>query len=283
MYRKGIHLSIAGGLSKVPKRVHDLHLNALQIFSRNPRSWRSSPLKEEEVRGFREGVKDFSIWPVVVHCNYLVNLSSPDDSIFQRSIEVVQEDLKRCNLLGAHYLVLHPGNHKGQGVEKSLAQIAEALNQLDQYEITLLLENTAGAGTEVGSIFQELGTILHQLEGGAGVCLDTCHAFAAGYDLRTEETLEETLRELEDQIGLERLLLIHANDAKRELASRRDHHQHIGEGFIGEEGFKALLNHRDLLHIPFILETPQKKREDVEKNISRLFSLGPSEGRFYED
>lgn len=273
MHRIGIHLSIAGGLSKVPQKIHDLGLNALQIFSRNPRSWHSSPLKDSEVEGFRKGIAERSIDPVVVHCNYLMNLSSPDDKNYQRSLEVLQDDLKRCRLLGAHYYVLHPGNHKGHGAEFGIMRLARALNHINSYQTTILLENTAGAGTEVGSTFLELASIIDEVKGDIGVCLDTCHAFVAGYDLRTAVALEETLLAFDRSIGLERLLLIHANDARSELASHRDHHQHIGEGFIGEEGFRSLLNHRDLKGAPFILETPQKNKGDAKKNISCLLSL----------
>lgn len=257
-------------------------LNAVQIFSRNPRSWKSTPIKGDEVEGFIQGIKEYSIWPVVVHCNYLVNLSSPEDKNYQRSLEVLQDDLRRCHLLGAHYYVLHPGNHRGHGLEYAILRITEAINRVETYEVKILVENTAGAGTEVGSTFSELGSIIDGIDREIGVCLDTAHAFVAGYDLRTVSALDETLCVFHETIGLERLLLIHANDAHGELASHKDHHQHIGEGTIGEEGFRALVNHKDIMEVPFILETPQKKNGDVKKNRSRLLSLRSHEGRLYE-
>lgn len=283
MYRIGIHLSIGYGLSKVPKRVHGLGLNSFQIFSHNPRSWKITPLKDAQVEGFKRGVLQYQLWPVVVHINYLVNLSSPDEVIYQRSLQVLKESLRRCHLLGANYLVLHPGNHRGLGVEKGIEQVVEALKSLDQGDLTLLLENTSGAGTQLGSTFRELGAMVDGIQGRVGICFDTCHAFVAGYDLRSKEALEKTLRDFQDHIGVERLLLIHANDAKGDLASKRDHHHHIGEGFIGKDAFRNLLNHPLLKEVPFILETPQREKGDAEKNISQLFSLLSPEGRLYED
>lgn len=273
MPRFGIHLSIAGGLSRVPQRVHELQCNSLQIFSRNPRSWRSPPLKETEVEGFCQGIERYQIKPVVVHINYLVNLSSPDASIYQRSLQVFADDVKRCRLLGADYLVLHPGNHRGQGVEAGIAQLVKAINSVDRTPITLLLENTAGAGTELGSTFSQLAAVLSAVEGKVGICFDTCHAFVSGYDIRTEEGLKSTLHEFTSLMEPHRLLLIHANDARGELGSHRDHHQHIGEGNIGEEGFHRLLHHPLFRELPFILETPQKEKGDLQKNISRLVRL----------
>lgn len=222
--------------------------------------------------GFLQGIEEYEIYPVVVHSNYLMNLSSPDESLYQRSQEVFADELLRCQALKADYLVLHPGNHRGLGTAHGIEQLVKALNR-NQGSTPLLLENTAGAGTEIGSTFSQLAAIRDQLVVPAGICLDTCHAYVAGYDLTTQRGINRTVKEMESFLGLDGLQLIHVNDSRGTLSSRRDHHQHIGEGNLGAEGFSRLLLHPFLKETPLILETPQKNKGDREKNISRLYGL----------
>lgn len=263
----GCHLSIGKGFTGALTAAEELGINVLQIFSHNASSWRMKPISEEAAITFRSNLETSSVEFVVIHTMYLLNLASPDADLFEKSIAALEEEVARAGLLGIDHLVTHLGAHKGAGREVGIGRIVEALDRLIHSEtfskypkVSLLLEDTAGTGTTVGAQFSELGAILRSVSDTRrlGVCLDTCHAFAAGYELRTPEGLEETLASFDREVGPSRLKLVHLNDSKYPLGSRRDRHAHIGRGEIGEEGFVLVVNHPQLRDLPFILETPKE-------------------------
>ena len=281
----GCHLSIGKGFTGVLDAAEALGINALQIFSHNASSWRMKPITEEAATGFRACLERSSVEFVVVHTMYLLNLASPDADLFEKSIVALEEEVARAGTLGIDHLVTHLGAHKGSGQEAGLARIVEALDRLVHSQaftaypnVSLLLEDTAGTGTTMGAQFSELGTILRSVSDTRrlGVCLDTCHAFAAGYEFRTPEGLEETLTAFDREVGLSRLKLVHLNDSKYPLGARRDRHAHIGRGEIGEAGFFLVVNHPLLRDLPFVLETPKEidGQGDADRiNLARIRSL----------
>ncbi|RQD79327.1 MAG: deoxyribonuclease IV [Halanaerobium sp. MSAO_Bac5] len=261
----GKHVSIAGGLDKSLKRAAEIGCNSLQIFVKNPRGWKARDLSEAEVERFKANREKYNINPVVVHAAYLINLASPKEELWEKSISALKMELMRSARLGAEYLIFHPGSHTGSGRESGIKRIAEALNiilaetdaqLLDSTQI--LLENTAGAGSSIGQDFSEIKAILDQVEAPEkfGVCLDSCHAFAAKYELKDKSALEKLLLDIENQLGLSKLKVIHLNDSKYISGSKKDEHAHIGEGEIGKKAFAEMINHPKLKDLPFILETP---------------------------
>ena len=261
------HLSIGKGFSKVIDEAESLGMNAMQIFSHNASSWRMKEITAEAAASFRERLARSSVEFVDIHTMYLLNLASPDDALYERSILSLQEEIRRAGILGIDRIVTHIGAHKDSGIEAGIARIITALDRVlasdvarEYPNVRVLLEDTAGAGTTMGTTFSEIGAIIHGLSDAnvIGVCLDTCHAFAAGYELRTPAGLKETLDELDREIGLDRLELIHLNDSKFPLGSRRDRHAHIGDGEIGVAGMSQVINHPVLRDLPFILETPKQ-------------------------
>ena len=281
----GCHLSIAKGFTGALDAAEALGINALQIFSHNASSWRMKSITEEAAVSFQAQLVTSSVKYVVIHTMYLLNLASPDRVLFERSVSSFEEEVKRAGILGIEQIVTHLGAHKGTGTEAGIARIATALNHVLTSETfsefpraKILLENTAGTGTILGSDFRELGAIIDSLSGASrvGVCLDTCHAFAAGYELCTPEGIEKTLDTFEREIGLDRLGLIHLNDSRFPLASRRDRHAHIGHGEIGKEAFSLIVNHEVLRDLPFILETPKEidGQPDADRiNLDLVLSL----------
>lgn len=268
----GKHVSISGGIDKSLKRAHDIGCNSMQIFVKNPRGWKAKDLEDSEVESFKKKREKYNINPVVVHAAYLINLASPKDELWEKSISALKSEYIRSNRLGAEYLVFHPGSHTGSGLNTGVDRIAAALNRiLDEKEdnqTMILLENTAGAGSSIGEEFSELKSIIDKVDKSdkLGICIDTCHAFAAKYDLRKEESLENLIDDIDEAIGLENLKVIHINDSKYSCCSNKDEHAHIGEGKIGKEAIKRLINHPRLRELPFILETPWfegNKDEDV--------------------
>jgi deoxyribonuclease-4 len=278
----GCHLSIAGGVERALEEAQRLEINALQIFTRAPSAWRAPRIAEETAAAFRERRAGSTVAYLVVHTAYLLNLASPEEALFERSVAALLEELRRAALLGADALVTHLGAHRGTGVRAGIERIASALRTVlaarlprDASPPTLLLENSAGAGTTLGARFEQIGAILDRVpsDGRLGVCLDSCHAFAAGYDLRGPDAVEETLAALAETIGLARLRLLHLNDAKHDLGSRRDRHEHIGRGRIGTEGFAALLNDPRLRPLPYLLETPKSFADGTEADPANLRML----------
>jgi deoxyribonuclease-4 len=291
--RIGFHVSIAGGISKSISIALDLGCNAFQIFSRNPRGWSAKPLKNKDAQDFKEGLrrdKKIKNNSIFLHMPYLPNLSSPNDRIFKKSVNVLIEEVDRCRLLSIPYLVLHLGSHQGKGSKNGIEQLVNACNSVllgrkydakkSNDQVMLLLENSAGQKNSIGSKFEEIGLILDKISSNnskkyVGVCLDTCHAFAAGYDLRKENPVNHTLDEFDKVIGIrQQLKLVHLNDSKDKLNSGRDRHEHIGLGKIGLEGFRALLKRKSIINsVPLIMETPVDKARDNSDNLKTLLKI----------
>jgi deoxyribonuclease IV len=273
----GAHMSIAGGLYKAFAQGEKAGCEALQIFSKNQQQWRAKPLTADEIAQFATERQRYAGWPLIVHDSYLINLASPKDDLWEKSIAAFGEELERCAALGIPYLVTHPGAHTGSGEETGLRREADALNRLLDagvgQDVMVLLETTAGQGSCLGYRFEHLAQLIElvQREDRLGVCVDTCHLLAAGYDIRTPETYAATFAEFDQVIGLDRIKVIHANDSQKDLGSRVDRHTHIGEGCIGLEGFRALVNDPRLKDLPMIIETP--KGEDLAEDITNLATL----------
>ena len=274
----GKHVSIAGGLHKSVDRAQNIGCNAMQIFVKNPRGWQGKELTEEACLKFREVREEAGLDPVVVHATYLINIASPKEDLWQKSVDGLIDDYRRSVRLGADYLVFHPGSHTGSGVEAGMEKIARGIDRvLDEVEgeTGLLLENVDGSGTKIGAKFSEMKSIisLTDHEERLGICIDTCHAYAFGYDVAGKSGLNELLEEIDDEVGLERLRVIHVNDSVYELNSQKDEHAHIGEGEIGEEGFAGIINDERLQELPFILETPWFDERDDDPDVDILKEL----------
>jgi deoxyribonuclease-4 len=277
LLRLGVHVSISGGMAKALARAQELGCSAMQIFSRNPRGWGTSPLPPQSTRAFREAAAESDIDPIVIHTPYLLNLASEDAALNRRSIAALAEDLERAQSLGARLVVTHLGSGKEGRRPSSRRQVVKALKKVMEQDapVSLLLENSAGAGNTVGSSFEEIGEIIEGVAGDPriGLCFDTCHGFAAGYDFRGEEEAGALLGELDRTIGLKRLKLLHLNDCSGPPGARLDRHQHIGKGQIGRKGFRSLLSQVPCQGIPMILETPKRGPEDDLRNLFRIRSI----------
>jgi deoxyribonuclease-4 len=278
MVRIGVHVSIAGSIDKAVDRAKERECDTFQIFSRNPRGWKIKELTESEAERFVEKVRHSGIFPPVDHMPYLPNLAAPTDDVYKQSVAALIEELKRCDSLQIPYLVTHLGSHRGSGKAEGFLRIPEAINtaftEADN-NVMLLLENTAGTKNSMGGTFEDIRRIMDYIEhkDRIGICFDTCHAFVAGYELRTEERLNATLQHFDEVIGLEHLKLVHLNDAKAGLDSRLDRHEHIGLGYIGEDGFRVILNDARIKELPMILETPVDNRRDDRGNIQKVREL----------
>jgi len=278
----GCHISIAGGVDNSVARAGKLGCNTMQVFSKNASTWREKILKKDEVESFKELLKNSNINPVFIHASYLINLASPSDDLYFKSINAFLEEMKRADLLLTEpYLITHPGAHTGAGEEYGIQRIIRAFNIILEKSADLdlktmiLLEDTAGSGTHLGYTFYQLKRMMEGAKDRKriGICFDTCHAFAAGYDLSHQEGIEQTLGEIDKYLGLEQLKAIHLNDSKFPLGSRKDRHMHIGKGYIGLEAFKMLVNHQYLKDLPFILETPKYDEKDDLNNINLVKTL----------
>ncbi|MGH9715682.1 MAG: deoxyribonuclease IV [Candidatus Acidiferrales bacterium] len=278
--RIGIHTSIAGDIVRSLEIASELGANALQIFSASPRMWTRGigRIAPADAARFRVRRRELQLGPVVIHGNYLINLASPNPVLRARSVQAFHQELVRAIDLGADYLVAHPGSFCDGAVEAGVAAIAQGLKQaargLKLGELKILLENTAGQGSSIGSKFEELKAILDLCTGLAlGVCVDTAHTFAAGWDIQTADGLESALRDIERTVGLGCVSVIHVNDSKAALGSRVDRHEHIGKGKIGAEAFARILRHPLLRGRAFILETPIDKPGDDRRNVAALWRL----------
>jgi len=274
----GFQLSISGGFSKVVGRAKRVGCETIQIFSCNPRQWKNEPLAENEVEVFKRDIKREKINPVFIHIPYLPNIASGEKNLYSKSIRGLCENLLRVETLGAPYLVLHIGRRMTSSEDEARERITQAINNaFDEVKnkVIILLENASGQGTEVGYTFSQIKAIINEIDdkNRVGLCLDTAHAFQAGYDLSRKKGLEKTIGELDRLIGLSKLRLLHLNDSKTPLGSRIDRHWHIGEGYIGLEGFRKIVNHRGLSHLPAIMETPCKNEADDLKNMSVVRKL----------
>ncbi len=279
----GAHRSVAGGLENAFAEGVRVGCDCLQIFVRNQRQWRAPPLSKEQVETFRAAAKRAGLAPVVAHASYLLNLASPDAAARRRSVAAMVDELGRCEALGIAALIFHPGSHMGEGVEAGAKRVARSLDQVHRrcagFRTMILLETTAGQGTSIGHTFEQLAGIRNRVAEPErlGVCLDTCHLFAAGYDFRKPEAYARTIGELDGAIGVTSVRCIHMNDSKRELGSRVDRHEHIGKGKIGKQGFAHFLNDPRFKRVPMILETPKGedgRGTDLDKvNLKRLRKL----------
>jgi len=274
-------MSIEGGLHKAFERITLVGGQSLQIFSKNQRQWRVPELSPAEIEEF---IKTWNHWgkgPVAVHDSYLINLANPDEKKANRAVGAFAEEIRRAGQLSIPYLIMHPGSHVGSGIEKGLKQLTENLDRafaeaVDAQSVMVLLETTAGQGTGLGSSFEELSYVINNsaFSKRLGVCFDTCHTFAAGYEIGTSAGYEKTFAAFDKIIGLERLKFFHLNDSKKGLGSKVDRHEHIGKGEIGLEGFRLLMNDPRFAKHPMVLETPKEKdlKADI-KNLKLLRSL----------
>lgn len=270
----GSHMSASGGVDRAITRAEVLGITSCQLFSKNERQWNAKPLDPGVVQHFHEEVARTGISDLVIHDSYLINLASPKDDILGKSIAAFQDELERSDTLGISYLVTHPGAHTGSGVEAGIATFAESLNRIfdlipDNKTITCL-ETTAGQGTTLGRTFEELAAIIDLVEAKdrVGICLDTCHIFAAGYEIRTPDGYASTMDQFEKLIGFGKLKVVHLNDSKNPLGSFKDRHDHIGDGEIGLEGFRNVVNDGRFDGLIGILET-----EKDDKNVHDLRNL----------
>jgi deoxyribonuclease-4 len=271
-------MSVAGGLHLAFDRIREVRGRALQIFTRNQRQWSASPVTEKEAELFRLAWKEWGEFPVVTHNSYLINLASPKSEVTRRSLTALRDELVRSDALGIPFVIMHPGAHLGSGLEQGLERFAENIDQVfraagSANRVSILLETTSGQGTSLGSSFEEIARLINasQFSERLGVCLDTCHVFAAGYDFRTPETYKATFQAFASIIGLERLKFVHLNDSLKGLGSKVDRHTHIGKGKIGLAGFKLLMNDPRFARLPMALETP--KGEDLREDKENLAIL----------
>ena len=267
----GRHVSASGSIDKAVDNAVERNCSAFQIFTRSPRSWHAKDLTKEVIDNFKSKLKDSEIdrFATCAHMPYLPNLATPKDDAFEKSVNTLVNEVERCAQLGIPYLVTHLGSHLGTGEEAGIKKLVEALTKAGQTknDVMILLENTAGQKNSVGSDFKQLGEIFKQLKPGKkfGVCLDTCHAFVAGYDLRTADKVKETFKEFDKHVGIENLKILHLNDARGELGCNLDRHYHLGLGGIGEEGITSVVKFANKKKIPIILETPiDDDRDDFE-------------------
>ena len=275
----GAHMSIAGGIYKALERGQSIGCECIQIFTKNPRQWAARELTEKDIHLFKQKKEETGIDPIVAHDSYLINLGSPKEELWLRSIQSLAAELDRCAKLGIPYLVMHPGSHVDRK-EDGPRRVAEALNLLFERStgesVMVLLETTAGQRSNLGSSFEQLARIAELVEQRErlGICFDTCHTFAAGYELRTRQGYERTFQELDQAVGLSRVKVFHINDSKHDLGSHVDRHEHIGKGHLGLEPFRTLLNDPRFRGLPMLLETPKGKdmAEDIE-NLAVLRAL----------
>jgi deoxyribonuclease-4 len=272
-HRFGVHALLTGGLMKSLQWAVDADCNALQIFSGNPNAWKCRPWGDNDCGRFQEERRRLDMWPCVLHTPYLINLATPDETNWGKSKNMLADALAQARRSGSEYVNSHIGSHLGSGMESGIRRVADALTEVlsqDDGDVVVLLETTNGAGNLVGSQFEDLAGVLDLLNGvgpRVGVCMDTAHVWAAGYDISTAEKTRDMLDAFDRLIGLERLLCIHANDNRRALGGKSDVHQDIGEGQIGPAAFHTLVNDPRLAHVPFILETPKNAPADDKRNL----------------
>lgn len=274
----GAHMSIAGGCDRAVRAASRIGFQTVQLFTKNNNQWKAPPLTEEHCAAFRQALEETGIVDPVSHTSYLINLASPDDALWNKSIDAMTVEVERCAALGIAELVMHPGAHCGSGVDAGLARVAAALDEVVSrtrgLNVTIDLETTAGQGTCLGHRFEHLQTILAQVRAPErlGLCVDTCHVFAAGYSLATQDEYDVTMNHLDQTVGIGRVRVWHLNDSRRELGSRVDRHAGIGQGRMGLEPFRHVLNDPRFARLPMILETP-KGEEDGEDLDARNYRV----------
>jgi deoxyribonuclease-4 len=275
----GAHMSIAGGHVNAVHAAVEAGCDIVQVFTKNNNQWYAKPLTDVDVNRFAEAVRVSGLRVCFAHNSYLINLASPDPALWKKSIDALVVELQRCELLGLRYLVSHPGSHLESSIDEGLRRVAagldEAHRQVPRATVQVLLEITAGQGTNLGHRFEHLAQILEHVRepDRVGICFDTCHAFAAGYAMGTPRQYEATMGELDRVVGLRRVKAIHLNDSKRELGSRVDRHEHIGRGHLGLAAFRCLLNDPRFRHVPMCLETPKGSEDGTDLDVVNLATL----------
>lgn len=275
----GAHVSISGGVYNAPYTGKEATCDVVQIFTKSSNQWRAKPLTDEDAALFHKAQKETGVTVACAHDSYLINLASPDPALFQKSYDAFFEEMHRCDFLAIPNLVMHPGSHVGSGETAGLKRIAEAFNRMFSADpdgkVTICLETTAGQGTNLGHRFEQLAEMINLVEhkDRMGICLDTCHIFAAGYPISTESEYRATMKQFESILGIDRLRIIHMNDSMKGSGSRVDRHQHIGDGEIGKAVFGYFLNDRRLARVPMILETPKESAAEDIANLKILRSL----------
>lgn len=277
----GAHFSIAKGLHHAVYSAKKLNCNTLQIFTKNSNSWKEKSPSQEEVNDFKKALDETGIIKIASHTSYLINLAGSQKEKHALSFKALKQELLRSALLGIHYVVLHPGSHRGKGEESGICRVADSIdklcNETPGIKTELLLETSAGQGSSIGHTFNHLAIILDKIKNKdrVGICLDTCHIFASGYDIRTDKSYSKTINEFNEHIGLKHLKLIHLNDSKKDLGSKVDRHEHIGQGKIGLNAFRCIMNDPRLFDIPKIIETPKNNNgtEFDHRNLTQLMGL----------
>jgi deoxyribonuclease-4 len=276
--RFGFHVTIKGGLFQAALRAHKLGCDCLQLFSRNPRSWQTKDLDEKDVEKFKKALIDYGIKPCIVHLPYLPNLASSKKDLLTKSVFAFNQDIDRAKKIGARFLVVHMGSRGKQSEKEAIKVMAESINRVlpgIEQKLMLLLENTSGAGSQLGYCFEHFSEIFNRLKNpdAVGICLDTAHAFAAGHKLHKKRGLKKTLDQISRYVGMEKIKLLHLNDSAVHLGSHKDRHWHIGKGYMGKRAFKRIINHPLLAELPAIMETPRKSDEDDLMNMRIIRSL----------
>ncbi len=279
----GAHVKASGGVDKAIGRAEDIGAETIQIFSGAPQAWRRKEYRPEEVAAYKAGAAEKGIGPAFVHGVYLVNLATDNEENLAKSLDALVHDMNVCHLLGVKGVIFHIGSHRGVGYEQVFRQVAESVRKIvdaTPEDTWLILENSAGMGGAIGSKFEELGKIIREVGSlRVKVCLDTQHCFAAGYDLKTKDGLVAAMSEFEAEVGLDRLVAVHANDSKCPLAGGLDRHENIGEGHIGLEGFQNIMSHPAFRNVPFLLETPGFNNQGPDqRNVEILKGLREKAG-----
>lgn len=275
----GAHESIAGGLHRAVQRAAAARCDCLQLFTKNNNQWQAKPLTPQQADEFRQALREHGISHPVAHDSYLINLASPDKTLWRKSIDAFVDELQRADRLGLLYVVTHPGAYTTSSLAQGIARVVQALDEVHRQtrgvSVQCLLETTAGQGTCVGWQFEQLAEILARVKDPErlGICVDTCHVFAAGYPLASKKDYRETMKALDATVGLRQVKMFHLNDSKRELGSRVDRHEHIGRGQIGLEAFRRLVNDRRFTQIPMYLETPKGIEDGVDLDVKNLTLL----------
>jgi len=275
----GAHVSISGSIANAITNASERECSAFQVFTSNPRGWHAKDLTDDDITNYKNNLSQSNIdrFATVAHMPYLPNLSSPEISVYEKSIHTMIREVERCDKLGIPYLVTHLGSHKGTGEDKGIQRLVGALTEVAKTnkDVTILLENTAGQKNSVGSDFTQLAEIFFGLKPASrfGICIDTCHAFAAGYDLRNEKNVKDAFEKFDSEIGLKHIKIIHLNDSKGELGCHLDRHEHIGLGHIGETGLGQVVKLANKNKIPIVLETPIDERRTDFENIRKAKDL----------
>ncbi|GAB7014354.1 deoxyribonuclease IV [Halolamina salina] len=274
MLKIGAHVSIAGGVDNAVERQVEIGGNCGQVFTHSPQVWDHGTIEDEEAERFREETEEELAGPWVIHSSYLVNLCTPKEDLREKSRDSMQQEVDAADRLGIEYVNVHLGAHTGAGVEGGIENAANVIDSLDVPDgVTVLVESDAGSGTKLGGEFEHLAKVIDRTDEEIGVCLDTAHMFAAGYDLSTPEAVDETVAEFDDVVGTEYLHYIHLNDSKHECGTNKDEHAHIGDGHIGDDGMRRIINHPEWRDQPFVLETPTEDGRSFAWNVEHVREL----------